>query len=277
MNESRSKMINSNSTWIVLLFAIRFLWLPRVSPETKERSSSRIVMSLLAVRSYQLGLNTSSAPSSGKIRAVRRYFDDRHFESQLELDLAELQAELVATKEAQKFLRKACGYGLPSYDKLLFRDNYILSYDNRLKQPVWSLEHLTHEKALTRDAVKHRQQWFSMDSQIHEYFRAVSEDYRCSGYERGHFSPACNNRAAQTFLEECYLVSNVALQARNLNHNMCVWSRLEEYIFFVARRSKNTFIITGFCLRMVCSLRKGTESPNWDNLLSIFFFYLLHT
>lgn len=242
MNKNQSKMIKSNTTWI--LFAIQSIWIESVSLGKKDRSSLEIVKSLLAARSYDLGLNTTSVPSSGRIRAARGYFNHPHFESQLELDLAEVQSELIATSGAQRFLRKACEYGLPSYDNLFFRGNYVLSYDNRLKQPVWSLEHLTNEKANTRADIGHKQHWFA-DPQIHEYFRTMSDDYKNSGYERGHFSSVCDNRATQRFIEECYLVSNIAPRVSNLNHNVCVWSRLEKYILFVARRSRKTFVVTG--------------------------------
>lgn len=237
-------MIDLKISWLVLLLVIQLPGPSSISADGKRRSPTKIIANLLAVRSYELGSNTTS-PSRDDIRAARSYFENRHFESQLDLDLAELQAELMGTKEAQRFLNKACKYGLPSYDNLIFRDNFVLSYDNRLKQPVWSLEYLPIEKVLTQVAVKHKQQWFNRDESLHEYFRTQSQDYKNSGYERGHFSPACDNKADQSFLEECYLMSNVAPQVGNLNHAVCVWSRLEKYIFYLARRSKNTFVITG--------------------------------
>lgn len=241
------KMINFSSHMVlaVMLFALQNIRCTSRSDD-EIRSRSDIIAVLLGVRAYELGRNITSKPlSAGKIRAAKRYFNDRYFEGRLNLDLAELQAELLATREARKFLSEACEYGLPSYDNLLIRDNFVLSYDNRLKQPVWSLEYLPNNKAMARDACKSKCRWFNFDRSLHLYFRTLSEDYRNSGYNRGHLSPACNNRNSHRSFEQCYKLSNIVPQVKNLNLEPCVWSRLEKYSLYVARRSNHTFIITG--------------------------------
>lgn len=237
-------MTSLKFAWLVALF-IFHLPCPTSadSGESLRPSSSRIVASLLAVKAYEFGMNNSSAPSSSQVKAARRYFSHGHFRSQLELDLAELKAELVATKEAQNFTKKATEYGLPSYENLLFRDNYILSYDNRLKQPSWSLEYLTNDTVSDREHSRFRYHCFRPDQSLHEYFRTDNEDYK--GYSRGHYSPVCDNKARQKFFRQCYLLSNMAPQVPTLNHATYTWSRLERYIYFVSRRSTKTFIITG--------------------------------
>lgn len=243
------KMIISRVSLLPILFAIQFIW-PSSGAENGIRSRSDIIATLLAVRSYEMGRNITSTPlSAGKIRAAKRYLNNWYFESRLNLDLAEVEAELLATTEARKFLNKACNYGLPSYDNLLYRDNFILSYDNRLKQPVWSLEYLPNKKAMDREACKGKSRWFNLDKSIHINFRTLNEDYRGSGYHRGHFAPACNNRCSKIAFEQSYRFSNIAPQVKNLNFGSCgLWSRLERYSFYVARRSKNTYIITGALL-----------------------------
>lgn len=159
---------------------------------------------------------------------------------------AELQLQLrYRTIEEKRFLGEASRFGLPGFDNLIFRSNFIASYDNRLKQPVWVLEHLKHERMTLVNAKKNPRYTFSPDWSIHRYFRSRDHDYRYSDYDRRHLAPVCDNMAFQWMLDESFLFSNVAPQVPNLNQGGCIWTRLEGYVLYLARRSKNIHIVTG--------------------------------
>lgn len=162
--------------------------------------------------------------------------------TQIDLLLAELQSRIVGNIAAQKFLFKASRFGLPSIDNLKFSNNYIVSYDNRLKQPVWSLEHLTDSLMKVFNVARKRHAFF-VDSTIHEYFRSAEVDYRFTGFDRGHLVPACDNVANARWVDQSYLLSNVVPMAPNINRGP--WARLEGYVTHVARHSKNIYIVTG--------------------------------
>lgn len=175
----------------------------------------------------------------------RQFIKDQKYESQIELILAELQAYLLSTTEAQEFFKRATAYGLPSSDNLKFYENFILSYDNRYKQPVWALEHLT-QRLFNRTVIRHsRRSKFYDDMTLHEYFRAGHLDYWKCFFDRGQFAPACDNKIKQKFFDRSYLYSNTAPRTTTINREKCVWDRLESYVAFLAWRTRNVYAVTG--------------------------------
>lgn len=179
--------------------------------------------------------NRSPRRSSGNLR-------EQIVISQIDLLLAELQSKVVGNIAAQKFLFKAGRFGLPSFDNLKFSNNYIASYDNRLKHPVWSLEHLT-DSLMKVYNIQRKRHTFFVDRTMHEYFRSAEIDYRFTGLDRGHLVPACDNVANARWVDQSYYLSNVVPMAPNINRGP--WARLESYVTHVARHSKNIYIVTG--------------------------------
>lgn len=171
-------------------------------------------------------------------------FDPRYL-NQMNLLFAQLGSLVMASRRAQQFLMEASRFGIPSGDNLRYFDNYIVSYNTQLKQPAWVLEHLLPWEIDASSAVRHGKHTFCVDKTIHEYFRSIDLDYKTSGYDRGHFSPALDNAYNQKYLNQSFYLSNVAPQVPNLNRAGCVWARLETYVRYVARRSKGAYVLTG--------------------------------
>lgn len=222
-----------------------------------KNSATSILADLIASR--------SSSSNSSIVKQFERIIHgpgqrgaDFQYQTNVDLIFAELQANLLATNTANEFFHKASRFGLPSTDNLLFRDNYILSFDNRLRHPNWVLEHLCDLKIKLMNAPRHPQHMFSPDKTLHEYFRTTNDDYKYCGYNRGHLSPVCNNRASATFVDQSFCLSNVAPQVNNLNQGFCPWSRLEKYVHYLVIQSKNTYIITG-----TLYLPEGANPLDW--------------
>lgn len=81
--------------------------------------------------------------------------------------------------------------GLPSTDNLRFHQNFVLSFDSAKRNAKWVLEHITKDSSSgqgSRADVK-----FFEDAGIEPRFRSRLEDYRNSGYDRGHLVRACAN------------------------------------------------------------------------------------
>lgn len=234
-------------TEVVILYIL--IGLLRPSNNTREEISvSESLTRLLSSRPTHLPWIPSIAYET-KLKNEyqwRQFLKDRKYERQIELILAELQAYLVGNAEAQEFFRKATVYGIPSSDNLKFYENFILSYDNRLKQPVWSLEHLTERHFRDRTAIRTaRRDPFFPDMTLHKYFRINYRDYKKTNYYRVQFAPACDNRVKQQFLDRSYLNSNTAPQTPNINRIGCIWNRLESYVTFLGWRTRNLYVVTG--------------------------------
>lgn len=138
-------------------------------------------------------------------------------------------------------LKHSSKYGLPSNDNLRLFDNFIISYDRRLRSPIWVFEHLTPEKLKGDGNRKYSK--FVEDPAIHEYFRAKDVDFRNSGYDRGHMAAAGNNKVNQNVMDQTFALSNISPQSPKFNQG--VWEQLEKYVRYRANRSKNLYVVTG--------------------------------
>lgn len=150
------------------------------------------------------------------------------------------EVDPVASAENFKHSAK---YGLPSKDNLRLFDNFIISYDRRLRAPAWVIEHLNPEK-LKQDTGAHRDKSkFTEDQAIHEYFRSKSKDFVNSGFDRGHMAAAGNHKINQNALDQTFAYSNITPQTPALNRGL--WERLERYVRYRAKRSKNLWVVSG--------------------------------
>lgn len=142
---------------------------------------------------------------------------------------------------AAENLKKSARFGLPSKDNIRLFDDFVLSYDRRLRSAIWVLEHLTKEKLAgpgDRDRSK-----FHEDAAINECFRATDADYRYSHYDRGHLAAAANHKSSQEALDQTFTYSNITPQTNSLNRG--AWERLEAYVRWRAKRSKSLYVVSG--------------------------------
>jgi len=140
-------------------------------------------------------------------------------------------------------LKKSSRFGLPSKDNIRLFNDFIISYDRRLRAPIWVLEHLTPAKLSYNEEVTRKKSTFREDSTLHEYFRAKLADFANSGFDRGHMAPAGNHKTNQLIMDQTFLLSNISPQQPTFNRGG--WERLETYIRWRAKRSKNLYCITG--------------------------------
>lgn len=139
-------------------------------------------------------------------------------------------------------MKHSAKFGLPSTDNLRVFNDFILSYDRRLRSPTWVIEHLTPDKLEARNADR-KESNFHEDKAIHEYFRAKLSDFRKSGCDRGHMEAAGSHKRQQDDLDQTSTLSNISPQHPRLNQG--AWERLERYVRFRANRSKNLYVVSG--------------------------------
>ena len=96
------------------------------------------------------------------------------------------------------------------------------SFEN--KTPIWVIEHLTAAKANGSIA---RYNKFLPDPDLNEGARAELEDYKKSGYDRGHMAPAGNNTQNDVIMSESFNLSNMVPQVANNNRG--IWKQLETF------------------------------------------------
>ncbi|KHJ85875.1 DNA/RNA non-specific endonuclease, partial [Oesophagostomum dentatum] len=135
-------------------------------------------------------------------------------------------------------------YGFPGFDNLRTFEDYVLSYDRKTRTAHWVCEHLTPTRLIYDKSVDRSKCEFRADPSIHKYFQSENTDYKGSGYDRGHLAAAGNHRRSQNSVDQTFLLSNMSPQVGK-GFNRDKWNDLEKYARKVAKKSLNTYILTG--------------------------------
>lgn len=129
----------------------------------------------------------------------------------------------------------------PQQEQLIERDAYTLLYSSEHKHPRWVIEHID-PSCLEGDAVRPRE--FDEDVEIYGPSRSCNEDYKGTGYDRGHNALSAHQKYSQSNMNETFLFSNITPQNHLLNTK--TWEKLEKYIRNKIKVSDgDAFIITG--------------------------------
>jgi len=127
-----------------------------------------------------------------------------------------------------------------SVDRIFDREGYALGYSEQVEQPLWVTYKLTAEEVKNKTAT--RTDDFREDPRI--LSRSASpDDYKNSGYDRGHLAPAADMSWSKTALSESFYMSNMSPQVPEFNRG--IWLELEELVRTYAVKEKEIFVVTG--------------------------------
>ena len=98
---------------------------------------------------------------------------------------------------------------------------YTVSYNAETKIPNWVAWTLTPERF---EETVSRYDKFLPDPEV--VIPVTTEDYKRSGYDRGHLCPAADNKWDEQAMRESFYMTNVCPQDHNLNRGD--WKELEE-------------------------------------------------
>ncbi|XP_065104442.1 endonuclease G, mitochondrial-like [Paramisgurnus dabryanus] len=134
-------------------------------------------------------------------------------------------------------------YGLPSLSNIKSRESYVISYDPRNRTAAWVIEQLNAE-TLTGTSDRTLSE-FKEDDSVHVYHRSSNEDYKGSGFDRGHLAAAANHKWSQKAMDDTFYLSNVSPQNPHLNQH--AWVNLEKYCRSLIKdhHYHNVFVCTG--------------------------------
>lgn len=105
---------------------------------------------------------------------------------------------------------------------LIEHTGYMLSYDKTTNCPKWVAWELTDAEAT---ATGGRSDIFLPDPKIEAKYRVTTDDYKGSGYDRGHMCPSADMKWSSDAQRECFYMTNICPQLHTLNAGG--WSRLE--------------------------------------------------
>lgn len=116
---------------------------------------------------------------------------------------------------------------------------YTLEYSEEHEQPLWVAYLLTREYV---NGTQPRTNDFREDTDI-ATVSAQLEDYRRSGYSRGHLCPAGDMKWDYQAMSESFLMSNMSPQTSAFNDG--VWKRMEEQTRRWAQYYDSLYVVTG--------------------------------
>jgi endonuclease G len=127
-------------------------------------------------------------------------------------------------------------------DRALCYDAFAILHSGESKTPVFVAEKLN--RAAIADTGEKRTNKFFPDARLRASERATLDDYKGSGFDRGHMAPAGDMPTAQA-MAQSFSLANMVPQAPE--HNRGAWAKTVEKATrsYAARASGNVYVITG--------------------------------
>ena len=123
---------------------------------------------------------------------------------------------------------------------ILKRMGYTVSYNMEWNLPNWVAWELNADKLVEREGRSDR---FLPDPDLMEREAVTTDDYKGSGWDRGHMCPAGDNRWHWKAMQESFYMTNICPQDHNLNRGD--WKELEEKCRAWAKKEGAIYIVCG--------------------------------
>ena len=118
---------------------------------------------------------------------------------------------------------------------------FAVMHSGKSRTPLYVAERLNKE--MLSDAHKKRTDEFFADARLPRAERAELEDYRGSGYDRGHMAPAADMSTDES-MAQCFSLANMIPQAPINNRK--AWASIEKATRkYIKRASGDVYVITG--------------------------------
>lgn len=120
-------------------------------------------------------------------------------------------------------------------------ESFAILHSGATKMPVFVAQRLNRQSV--EDANEKRAKHFFADARLPSDERAELEDYKNSGYSKGHMAPA-GDMPTPTAMTQSFSLANMVPQ--NIQHNSGPWNKIERDTRLYALRAKgDVFVITG--------------------------------
>ena len=141
------------------------------------------------------------------------------------------------------YFTSAFDFPWPEYslnDQIVEHEGYTLCYNEQHEQPTWVAYKLSKSNLVSKK-VK-RTDDFREDDAVATR-SATLNDYRRSGYDRGHLAPAADFAYSEEAMSGTFFLSNISPQIHEFNSG--IWNVLEQKIRDWAMRDEELFVVTG--------------------------------
>ena len=128
-------------------------------------------------------------------------------------------------------------------NQIIHHQNYSLSYSEPHEQAEWVAYEL---KSSHLSTTNRKRPYFEIDAAV-KTGAAHWNNYKKSGYDKGHLCPAGDRRFTKAAHDETFLTSNISPQEHQFNAG--VWNRLEQKVRYWAKKNDGVFVVTGGVLK----------------------------
>jgi endonuclease G len=150
-------------------------------------------------------------------------------------------AEPAVTELTSLFDDQHLRWGIKSDSGTLLHKNYfVINHNDDWKIPYW-VAYFLSDSNLAGDTP--RTDDFRADPSLQQGHRSELEDYRDSGYDRGHNAPAASFKRNHEAMSATFLLSNICPQASYMNRH--VWSRIEDRLRDMVDSETEAWVVTG--------------------------------
>ncbi len=147
------------------------------------------------------------------------------------------------TEENKNYFTSSFDFAWPAYtqgEPIVEHEYFTLRYNEKTEQADWVAYKLT--AANLANARYKRKDNFRADPMVTTQ-SAHPDDYKGSGYDRGHLAPAADFTWSESALSESFYMSNMSPQAPGFNRG--IWKKLEEQTRDWAKENQELFVVTG--------------------------------
>ena len=153
-----------------------------------------------------------------------------------------------------------------SYKQHLVYEGYEVVLNEKMRIPEWVAYELTDQEV---DGTNPRSNHFRTDPDF-TGAQADDNDYRNSGWDRGHMAPAADMKLNEQMMRESFYFTNICPQNHNLNSGD--WKALEELVRDCATKFSNIYVTCG---PIITDNKYGTIGANKVTVPDAFYKVLL--
>ncbi|MCY1151199.1 MAG: DNA/RNA non-specific endonuclease [Sphaerochaetaceae bacterium] len=124
-------------------------------------------------------------------------------------------------------------------EQIIQHDGYLLSYNEKYEQASYVAYKLTQNELY---GPNERKDNFREDPLV-KTGSASLNDYKGSGYDRGHLCPAADQKESENAMSESFYMSNMSPQAPDFNRR--IWADLEGCVRTFADNNLEIYVTTG--------------------------------
>lgn len=157
-------------------------------------------------------------------------------------------------------------YADAPYKHHLVYEGFELVLNERLRIPEWVAYELTDREV---EGTNPRSNHFRTDPDF-QGAQADDNDYRNSGYDRGHMAPAADMKLTEQMMRESFYFTNICPQNHNLNSGD--WKALEDLVRDLAAKYSSIYVTCG---PIITDNKLGTIGANRVTVPDAFYKVLL--